>query len=344
MTKGLVSVVVPVYKVEKYLDHCLKSIVSQSYENLEIILVDDGSPDRCPEICDSWAQKDGRIKVFHQENQGLSAARNVGIAHATGQYICFFDSDDFVDSETVRHAYDVAEKENTDLVIFGISFVNEAGEERGREIPCTQRWVYVGDQVREELLPELVGKNPRTGKSAQVMLSAWRVLFSMELIRRTNWKFVSEKEVISEDVYSLLALYKNVDKVAILSEPLYCYRVNEQSVSRSYRPDRFAKNRQFYLQCVALCKECGYSDEVKRRCYEPYLANVFATLKQAVVYYGNYGKAIAELRTMINDPVFQSVLTEKKKDRDGFNKKLFYWAARNKLYFLCYFLLAAKVR
>ncbi len=95
----LISVIVPVYKVEAYLNRCVESIVNQSYSNLEIILVDDGSPDRCPEMCDVWSQKDKRIKVIHKENGGLSDARNAGMAIATGTYIGFVDSDDWIDRD-----------------------------------------------------------------------------------------------------------------------------------------------------------------------------------------------------------------------------------------------------
>lgn len=94
-----ISIIVPVYKVEPYLDECVQSIVDQTYQNLEIILVDDGSPDCCPAICDAWAEKDHRIKVIHKENGGLSDARNAGIHAATGQYVAFVDSDDFVAPE-----------------------------------------------------------------------------------------------------------------------------------------------------------------------------------------------------------------------------------------------------
>lgn len=344
MTKGLVTVVVPVYKVEKYLDHCVNSIVSQSYENLEIILVDDGSPDRCPEMCDRWAERDSRIKVFHQENRGLSAARNVGIANATGQYICFFDSDDYIEKETIRHAYELAEKEQAELVIFGITFVNGNGKVQGHEIPNTLKNVYSGREVQEDFLPELVGKDPRTGRSSNVMLSVWRDFFLTDLIHRTNWLFVSEREVISEDVYSLLLLYKDIRKVAVLPEALYCYRVNETSVSRSYRPDRYERNRQFYLQCIALCNECGYSDEVKRRCSEPYIANVFATMKQVVAHYGGYVAAKTELCAIINDDVFQKIVQGKQYDKEAFTRHIFYWAASRKWYFICYLLLSAKIR
>ena len=102
MENGLVSVVVPIYNVEKYLDRCINSIVNQTYKDLEIILVDDGSPDRCPEMCDLWGKKDKRIKVIHKDNAGLGMARNTGIENARGEYICFFDSDDYVDLQTIE--------------------------------------------------------------------------------------------------------------------------------------------------------------------------------------------------------------------------------------------------
>ncbi|MBQ4243839.1 MAG: glycosyltransferase, partial [Clostridia bacterium] len=101
----LISVIVPVYKTEKYLDRCVNSIVNQTYKNLEIILVDDGSPDRCPELCDRWAEKDNRIKVIHQENGGMSAARNAGLRIAKGDYIGFVDSDDWIDNDMYEYLY-----------------------------------------------------------------------------------------------------------------------------------------------------------------------------------------------------------------------------------------------
>ena len=98
----LISVIVPVYKVEKYLNKCVQSIVNQTYKNLEIILVDDGSPDNCPEMCDEWAKKDSRIKVIHQENAGLAEARNSGISVATGEFFMFIDSDDYAEPDMIE--------------------------------------------------------------------------------------------------------------------------------------------------------------------------------------------------------------------------------------------------
>lgn len=126
MEKILVSVIVPIYKVEKYLDQCILSIVNQTYDNLEIILVDDGSPDRCGEICDEWAKKDSRIRVFHQNNQGVSVARNVGLENINGFYFTCIDPDDFWHTEYINEMLIGAKKTNADLVFCGLSNINES--------------------------------------------------------------------------------------------------------------------------------------------------------------------------------------------------------------------------
>ena len=127
MSKELISVIVPVYKVEQYLDKCISSIVNQTYDNLEIILVDDGSPDNCPKICDNWAEKDQRIKVVHKQNGGLSSARNEGIVVATGKYISFIDSDDYIDSQTYEKMIFSITSTEADMCICGMKWVNEDG-------------------------------------------------------------------------------------------------------------------------------------------------------------------------------------------------------------------------
>ena len=111
-----ISIIIPVYNVEKYLDRCIDSIINQSLKDIEIILVDDGSPDNCPQLCDEWAKKDSRIKVIHKENAGLGMARNTGMQHATGEYIAFIDSDDYVDLDMYAKLLEKAELHNADIV------------------------------------------------------------------------------------------------------------------------------------------------------------------------------------------------------------------------------------
>ena len=132
----LVSVVVPVYKVEQYLERCVKSICEQTYQELEIILVNDGSPDRCGEMCEELAQKDNRIQVLHKQNGGLSDARNAGVKLATGKYLLFVDSDDYIAKDLVEKAVAEAEKMACDMVLFDYYCVENGIEEvRTTQIP-----------------------------------------------------------------------------------------------------------------------------------------------------------------------------------------------------------------
>lgn len=119
----VISIVVPIYNVDKYLDKCIESIVNQSHANLEIILVDDGSPDNCPSICDKWAKKDDRIKVIHKENGGLSHARNAGLAVATGNYITFVDSDDYIEHDMYEKLISVMHQTSSDIVSCKLKYV-----------------------------------------------------------------------------------------------------------------------------------------------------------------------------------------------------------------------------
>lgn len=123
-----VSIIIPVYKVERYLDTCVQSVLDQTFQDIEVLLVDDGSPDRCPEMCDAWAKSDRRVRVIHRRNGGLSAARNTGIETARGRYIVFVDSDDFLEPDTIRRAVAEQERTGAELVIFNLVYANDRGE------------------------------------------------------------------------------------------------------------------------------------------------------------------------------------------------------------------------
>lgn len=342
MDQELVTVVVPIYNVEPYLDRCINSIVGQTYRNLEIILVDDGSPDNCPKMCDEWAQKDRRIRVVHKTNAGLGMARNTGIEHARGEYICFFDSDDYVAPNTIETAYRAAFENRADIAAFGSAMVGESHEVLSNQIP--KSCVYEGDEVLQQLLPALMGEDPRTGHDANILFSACCCIFSMELIRRAQWRFVSEREIVSEDVYSLMALYRYVRKAVVLGECFYFYCRNGASLTQSYRADRYARNRHFYLKCLELCKSCGYSDEIVSRCKEPFLCNVISVLKQEAIHYPSPRDAVRHLKTIIDDDVLQQVARAKKREKTNLKKALLYWSIRHKCYWICYAFLRAQIK
>lgn len=339
MVKGLVSVVLSIYNVEKYLDRCIESVVNQTYPNLEILLIDDGARDRCPEICEEWARKDSRIRVIHKENAGLGMARNTGIENATGEYICFFDSDDYIAPDTIEKAYGCADRNQAEIVIFGMTSVDDSGKYTHSFVPKVGSRVYKGEQVQKEFLPDLIAPDPAGNGERVFYMSAWVMLYSMELIAKTGWRFVSEREIIAEDIYSLLALFRHVSKVAVLPEVLYYYCDNGASLSRRYRPERYKSIRYFYQQSLRLCGELNYSEDIVHRISKPYLAFTLAAMKQEVLAeHIPRGDRMAALRKIIDDDVLQQVLRKNKKDRVSVTRKVMFFAMRMKWYPLCFFL------
>lgn len=342
MRTGLVSVVVPIYNTEKYLERCLNSIINQTYKNIEILLIDDGSKDKCPQLCEEWAQKDNRIKVIHKENAGLGMARNTGIDNAEGEYICFFDSDDYISSQTIEKSYQLACRTKADIVCFGYHKVSKHGEIIKSFVPQMPKVEYEGNEVQNVFLPELIQNNPRNKKRANLNMSAWAAIYSMEKINKVDWRFVSEREIISEDYYSLLCFYKYIEKVAVLEEACYFYCENEGSLTRTYQKDRYERIRHYYLEALKVCDSLNYGTEVKKRLGYTYFSNTFSALEQIMASDNIWKERIQFIKQIITDAVCQEVLKQIKDDKLPLNWHVFLQAMYRKQIYLCAFLLELK--
>ena len=280
----LISIIIPVYNVEKYLDRCIKSVLNQTYKNMEIILVDDGSPDNCPKICDDWAKKDDRIKVIHKENGGLGYARNSGLEMATGDYVLFIDSDDYIDSHLLSDIISSVDKYGkSDLIYYGHRKVDSSGNVSFEMIPNTPQDIYIEDEVQNKLLPEVLGKSPYVKEGYSVNnMSAWCWAYRVDVLRKNNFRFVSERDIISEDIYSLLNLMSDIKRVTILKKSYYNYCLNTASLTKTYKPDRFEKIVDFYVKSKGVCNDKNYNDDVILRLNAPFLTNVLDCLKSEV--------------------------------------------------------------
>ena len=215
----LISVIVPVYKVEQYLDRCVESIVNQTYQHLEIILVDDGSPDRCPEMCDEWAEKDSRIKVIHKENGGLSDARNAGLKAATGQYIAFVDSDDWIDKTFIDYLYRAITDTGADLSACDVCFVPD-----GEELPdCMESFGTVQTCFPEEAIGELL-------KGSSFRATVWNKIYKAELLYGETFEIGR----LHEDEFFSYRIFDKCSRLAFVDLPLYCYRQRADSIMSTY--------------------------------------------------------------------------------------------------------------
>lgn len=338
MQTGLVTVVVPVYNTEKYLDRCIQSIVNQTYQNLEILIIDDGSPDNCPQMCDNWADIDDRIRVIHKKNEGLGMARNSGIENSTGEYICFFDSDDYVALDTIENAYTVAIAEKSDVVLFGMADVNSRGEIIKEILPESERNPICGNEVRSHFLPDLIDNKHTAVVYKNLCLSACSCLWSMRMIKQTNWKFVSERDIISEDSYSIIWIYKYVDKVSLLPKALYFYCENSNSLSHTYRVGQFERIKKFYLASLKLAEQQEYSDEVRKSISGLFLSFSISAIKQIAAEDMSCREKIKTIKQIVNDDGIQRALAKIKRRRYGIARTILFWAIRHKFSGLCYLL------
>lgn len=232
----LVSVIVPVYGVERYLDRCVASIVAQTYRDLEIILVDDGSPDDCPSLCDAWAAKDGRITAIHQVNAGVSAARNHGIDEAHGEYLYFVDADDFAEPDLVETLVARAITDDAQIVFCGYETntlqpdgsLTKTDETRSFDLTFVENTVFAAEFA--ELAAE------------RYVYPSWNKLFRTDFVRTVGARF-PVGVVADEDSYFDFPLYAAVERVSVVPDWLYHYVVRSGSAAGHYQPALFDSHK-----------------------------------------------------------------------------------------------------
>jgi len=212
----LISVVVPVYKVEDYLNRCVESIVNQTYKNLEIILVDDGSPDNCPEMCDRWAEKDNRIKVIHKENGGLSDARNAGLEIAAGDYISFIDSDDWIDLQTYLLVIDKMLETDSDIGSFDYISVKDDS--------------FIADNTDDFLILNSEEGILCTINNNLIKTVAWNKVYHKRILTDLRFEFGKTNE---DEFFTFRALDK-AERIVFLKRQCYYYFQRSSSIMGSY--------------------------------------------------------------------------------------------------------------
>lgn len=213
----MISVIVPVYKVEDYLDQCVQSIVSQTYTDLEIILVDDGSPDNCPAMCDAWAERDIRIKVIHKKNGGLSDARNAGLEIARGEYLSFVDSDDWIENDILRLSLQSSKEHNADIVAFGVDWRYSDCVENPHPLHSA---VYYGtDNIVRTYF-----------QSCMVRTTVWNKLYKSSVLNDIRFP----KGKLHEDEFFTYRVLAKTNTVAVIDTIGYHYRQRSNSIMSNY--------------------------------------------------------------------------------------------------------------
>lgn len=322
MRDPLISVIVPVYKTEKYLERCVESICGQSYTNLEIILVDDGSPDNSGALCDALAQEDERIRVIHKENGGLSSARNAGLDAMTGEYVCFVDSDDLIDRQMCRVLYDRLVEQNAQVSCGGIAN-------------------YDGETVLSYFNPNLDDRFTMTTEEAMRELSKnYRItnsmcdkLYQADIFRDLRMK----KGILYEDAQVQHYCLHRAQKITYTAQPLYYYYLSPGSIIRgefsvrhydciTASQERIAFFEKHYPGAVAaakarhleLCMQMVYQGKDNpqwEKLRKSLISHVRSRVETATVREMGRNNIIKRMLLCISEPLFLWVMERKEGQR-----------------------------
>ena len=233
MEKDKVSIIVPVYNVEKYIEKCLNSLISQSYKNIEIILIDDGSKDNSGKICDKYKRKDPRIKVIHKENAGVSEARNSGIQKATGEYLCFVDADDFVMNDYIEYLHQLIVKGSSDIAI------------------CTKMFSNFNEkQTSDEVIESLDGENSIIRiLNYRMPIGVYSRIFKKDLIDNNRIRFL--KDVYMGEGFNFnVACFQKAKKVIISNYKVYYYRRDNTTSATSHFSIKKCENSIYAMKIM----------------------------------------------------------------------------------------------
>lgn len=320
MKKDLITIIVPVYNVEEYLQKCIESILEQSYENLEIILVDDGSTDDSGKICDEYVKKDKRIKVFHKKNEGVSSARNLGISKSKGSLICFVDSDDWIEKDLCLKLINAIQENCADIVLCGYNRVT--GKNREKINSSGKNQIISG---REYLINCL---NPQTSYG----------FCHMKLIRKKiiNEIRFDENLKVGEDALFNIKISSNINKAIFLKENLYNYRINISSTVRKFDVQYVDK----YLNAIKIInsylkKNYEEDKEILQNFYN-FIA--FHVMLIAVNYCynpeNNFKKVNNEFSQICNIIEFKEGIKKSNYNNLSITRKIALFTIKHKLYFI----------
>lgn len=329
-TSPVVSIIVPVYKTKEFLKQCIQSILAQTYSRLEIILVDDGSPDECPLICDEYSRVDNRVKVIHKENGGLSSSREVGIAAATGAYLLVVDSDDWIESDTVEICVQVALRDNADCVLFSY-----AKEYPGKSIPTS---LFENDFCYDEKLSEefvhrrivgVKGDELHHPERIDSYSTVWGKLYRLSTAKKG--RIISERIVgTSEDaIFNLYAL--DNFRISYVNRCFYHYRkTNSQSITAQHKPDLAKKWDVLYATFSEYIEQSEHKEEYGNVFLNRVACGMIGLGLNEIGSNANIWQKAHRLKDILSKPLYTESFAHLDTSYCGFKWKLFFLLCKEK--------------
>lgn len=308
--KQKLSVIIPVYNVEPYLRKCLDSIVNQTYRDLEIVLIDDGSPDNCGEICDEYAARDDRIVVIHKKNGGLSAARNDGIRRATGEWITFVDSDDWCELDYYERMIEKQVETDTDIICASGHYMEISPYRTEKRFCFSEAFSFHTTEEQHVLMDRVLAIKRMVLKGNSPFGYTWDKLYRRKFLIKEHLEFDESLRVCEDSLFNYQAMSK-ADKVIGMIYTGYHYRVNMASITKSYDPNRPEKDYQYV---TLLCKYAEHYDIDKdmKKVLEAHVIGCIASSMKMYYFHPQntlpYTVIKKELKEMTDWPLYHEML------------------------------------
>lgn len=320
-----ISVIIPIYNVERYLRQCLDSIVNQTYKNLEMLLIDDGSPDNCGAICDEYAKKDSRISVLHKSNGGLSAAWNDGLGMATGDWIAFVDSDDWLDSDYFEMLLSEQQADIADIIQSGGYYWEE---QRGQFVRWTFLHPFIAKSQSEKDDLKVLALLRASGKKTKGSIGfAWGKLYRRQRLKSENMSF--DTKIRAGMMMDTLFNWDAVDKASSVAGVVYCgyhYRVTQSSGTRKFDPNRPKMQEHVQKQFFLRAKERSSSNKLYKAVESRCLRDIVHNLQHCYFHpdnpasYKEVAKGIREMKLM---PYYRAAIYSKDNPYNGVTLRMF---------------------
>lgn len=304
MDMNKISVILPVYKVEQYIDRCMETVLNQTYSNLEIILVDDGTPDNCGKICDQYAQKDSRVKVIHKENGGAPAARNDALKICTGEWIAYVDPDDWIELNEFEEVMKVINKDNPDIVIFN-TYIN-IGDKQKLMQAFPEDFTSDNKDFIFQLQLSALNKNFNPYLHEWSQGYPWDKVFRASMLKENNVLWPTNVKANDDVIYDINA-FQFAKKISYINKTFYHYRMNPESIGHRFMPDRIQIDKDIYNEMFRLRDIYKFGSEYEKAVYSRIVANMWLCARRYFFHPDNKRKhldSIKELKQILKEEPF----------------------------------------
>lgn len=287
-----ISVIVPVYKVEEYLAQSMSSVLGQTYTNLEIILVDDGSPDNCGKICDEYARRDNRVIVIHKQNGGAPAARNDALAIATGDWIAYVDPDDWIEINAFEKVMEAAKKEHSDIIIFNHYECSPSGKQRERK-PFPKSFTTEDRQLIYGMQLSSLSSDFAPYNLQRALCAPWNKVYKMTRMREQKVVWPALLKANDDVVYSIHA-FQAARKITYIDHTLYYFRYNPNSITHKYTPNRVAIEKDIYNELEKIKERYRFDEQFRQAMYARTICNTWNILCRCCFFHSENSALLSE--------------------------------------------------